>query len=133
MKDASKKQLKDLLEKIPEKSIEARKDQYAMSLMKDIRTVCMRGCDKNSDIKLLYNLEDAGKRLNYMRIEFSKDDCDEIIKAAINFIMSEYGNDKDFRISARNNIEWVFAYFDDPCRIKLVRKPQTEENNEDKK
>ena len=124
VKKTSIKQLKELLDKIPERAIESRKEYSAVQLMDTIRRVCMTDWNCDSDPDLIDNLRAVGKRIGYMKYEFSKTECTEITQAAFNFILKEYGRDEEFRMRARKNIEYIFAILDDDSRTLLTRKPK---------
>ena len=104
----NKDKLKQLLQIIPEKGMDARKVYNGIQLMDTIRQVCITRHDCNSYYDFINNLVAVGKRLNYIRHEYGEDECNKIIQDSINFILGEYGDDKEWIEGAIKNIERTF-------------------------
>ena len=112
----NKDKLKQLLQIIPEKGMDARKVYNGIQLMDTIRQVCITRHDCNSYYDFINNLVAVGKRLNYIRHEYGEDECNKIIQDSINFILGEYGDDKEWIEGAIKNIERTFKEQEDYSR-----------------
>ena len=99
---SAKKELKQLLGRLPDISMRGRKAYSAIELAYRIREACRCEKMRTSSEEMIQNILLVGKRLRYMSYEFTQEEYSSIVNEAFEAILLDYKNDEERRIIIQN-------------------------------